>query len=814
MLYQHGLTRRSFLKTTAASTATVAMLGALAGCAPEQKTQEGGDAAPSAQVEETEFFQSCMGNCSGWGCPCYVHVREGKVANITRAKLKCPDGSDSPYQETCLKGYANIERMYSPTRVLYPMKRTGERGGDGWERISWDQAITEITDTWKRLQAEHGPSSVAFFSGSGSGMATVSWTGRLQALMGAMSINPCYDNTGMYCQMNHGGMTALMVGHNEHRDIVNTQNLFVWGTNPSESMIVDYHLVSEAQENGAKLIVIDPIYTTTAAKADKYVSIRPGTDGLLANGMAQIAIRDGFEDEDHLRTKTVAPFLVKDADGLYLRLSDLGKAEAGSESDRILVMENGEAVAFDAAASPELRGSFEVEGIAVKTAYQILLDRLYEWDLDTIASYTDVPVETIEELSAIYTSGLSLIFTGFGPDHYANGQTAYDGMFALGDITGQFCKHGAGVACSDFSAPTAQGYASTATADLGDAAIPALPVFAPHFHQLMNEGSLGDIAQAPKSAYIYICNPITNECDRQNWIRSLSKMEMVVVSDMFMSETARYADYVLPVAFLYERDDIATSQNPFIKITEKSVEPAGEAKSDFDIVSDLGRSMGFEQYFTQTLEGFLESCVTNDYAASMGVTWEALKEKKALWAYTEEPAVVGLTTPALSATGRLEFYHEGIQPMAMVGQEWDMKKESCWFWEPPQEAWHENELFSQYPITLISERSKFKTHTMFNNAPMIRELDPEPYVKMSPADAEAYGVKEGDTVKLFNDRGYVVIKAVVNAGCRPGVMVVDHGWEAEHYIDGHYSDLSGSFSWPRFEQCNWFDCLVQMEKVQ
>ncbi len=298
-------------------------------------------------------------------------------------------------------------------------------------------------------------------------------------------------------------------------------------------------------------------------------------------------------------------------------------------------------------------------------------------------------------------------------------------------------------------------------------------------------------------------------------------MEMIVVSDMFMSETCLYADYVLPVAFLFERDDLSSTSNPFVKYTQKAVEPAGEALGDFEIITKLGIAMGFEEYFTQDLETFLASCVTNDISAAVGVTWEGLQENPAVWTYPVEPSVVGLTDIIYSATGRFEFYHEGIQPQANVGQEWDMLKESCWFWEPPIEAWPETigdfpavEEAEKYPLIFISERCKFKTHTMFNNSPMILELDPEPYVKVNPKDAAAYGVGEGDIVRVWNDRGYVVIKVALNSGVRPGVLVIDHGWERDGYIEGHYSDLATSETWPRFEQDNWFDCLVEMEKVQ
>lgn len=807
---RNGLTRRSFLATTALA-AGAASFGSLVGCSPASQTSEE-DVAPAAGVA----FQSCMGNCSGWGCPLNVHSNDGNITNITKANLKTPDGALSPYQEICLKGYTSIERMYAETRVQYPMKRAGERGAGEWQKITWDEAIEEITSTWKSLQDEHGPEAVAFLSGSGSNMATISYTGRLNTLMGAMSIGPCYDNTGMWSQWVHAGFNPFTNGHNEHRDILNAENIFIWGANPTESLITDYHFISEAHANGAKVIVIDPIFTTSAAKADTFVPIRPGTDGLLANGMLQIAIRDGKTDRASLQTMSVAPFLVKDSDGLYLRLSDLGKAKAGSEEDRIMVYEAGAAAAFDTAKNPEIEGSFEVEGIAVKPAYQILLDRIYEWDLKTIASYTDIPLATIEELSATYTSGLSMIVTGYGIDHYANAQTGYDGMFALADATGNIGKHGAGISCVNFNTPVAQGNTSTAQVGLEDF-VPGPTVHAPFFHELMETGKVGTLTTAPKSVYVYICNPLGNMPDRNTWIKSLDKLELLVVSDMFMSGTARYADIVLPVAFLFERDDITSGQNPFVKIVEKAIDPIFEAKGDFEIITLLGQGMGFGDYFTQSLDEYLESCVTNDTAAAAGITWERLKEEKAIWSYPEEPFVIGLTTPPFTPTGRMEFYHEGVQPMATYAytpEEWDMKKESCWYWDTPLEAWHENPLTEKFPLTFISERSKFRTHSMFNDVPMLLEIDPEPYIKMNPVDAEARGIVEGDTVRLYNDRGLVVLKAALNPGCRPGVLVIDHGWEKHHFIDGHYNELSSFATWPRFAQDNWFDCLVQMEKVK
>ena len=808
------LTRRSFLAATAGAVAA----GSLAGCASGNTVGEEGEsvslAGTAPQVAEEVYFSSCMGNCSGWGCPINVTVREGKAANLTRPDMKLPDGSPSPYQRICLKGYTNIERMYADTRLQHPLKRKGERGAGEWERISWDEAIAEITDTWKNLQGDFGPGAVGFLAGSGNVDSTVkTYADRLIACMGATVLHNCYDNTGVYCQYNHGALGATTTGgHNEYRDIVNAENIFVWGSNPSESFIVDYHFISEACEAGAKLVVIDPIFTTTAAKADLYVSIRPGTDGLLAAGIAQIAIRDGKIDVEHMRTKTVAPFLVKE-DGFYLRLSDLGRAEAGSDQDRIMVYDGVQLAPFDEVEEPVLEGSFELEGFKVRPAYQILVDRFSAWTLDQISQYTDIPLDVIEEVASIYLSGRSMVLLGFGQDHYANGQTFYDGVFALADITGQECKHGAGSTCVDLTGAVAQGVQSTAGMNL-DGAVAGPTVYVNHLPQLVEEGSIGEFDTAPRSMYIYYCNPLANMPDRQRWLSMLDKMDLVVVSDMVMSETAEYADIVLPVAFPFEKSDLTFRQTGFVKLIDQAVETPFEVKSDFDVITLLGRAMGFEQYFTQTLEDFLSSCVDNEVAQEAGVTWDKLQSEHAVWSHPEEPSVIGLNAPILTATGRLEFYHEGIKPMMDVGQEWDMLKESCWFWEPPLEAWHENPLFERYPLTFISERCKYKTHTIFNNVPALLEIDPEPFVKMSPSDAASRDINTGDIVRLYNDRGHVVLKAVVSNGCRKGVLVIDHGWEERNFIEGHYGDLSSIASWPRFEQDNWFDCLCEMEKVQ
>lgn len=809
VLEHKALTRRNFLKATTGAAGVVAMSG-LAACQPS--TNGPAEDNTSSEVAEEIYRSTCMGNCSGWGCILDVVVREGKVCDIRKPDLLTPDGQPNPYQDICLKGYTNIERLYAPDRILYPMRQTGERGSDNWERITWDEAIKEITTKWKAIQSEYGKEGVIFMSGTGNSGAAAGYADRLRVLMGASLISQAYDNAGSMALGAHCGW-GVTYGQNELRDLPNAEVVFVWGTNPTEAQPIDFHFLTSAMENGAKVVTIDPVFTTTAAKSDKFVPIRPGTDALLAIGMCQIAIKDGKEDALNLKKATVAPLLVKDSDGKYLRLSDLGKAKAGAEDDSILVWQNGEAVPMTMGSDPEIRGHFEVEGIKVQPAYQILLDRIYEWDMDTISEYTDISTETIQELTDIYTSGRAMIYCGFGPDHFANCVTAYYGMLALMDVTGQENKKGAGLCATDYSTAHAIGIMPGTKAGL-DGFSAGRTVYAPHFAELMDTGKTGTMEFTPRALFSYKGNPIGNQPNRQSWLNSFMKMDFIVVADMFMCETASYADIVLPVSFLFEQTDLMSSFSPYIRYNERVVPEMGESKCDFDIVTMLGKAMGFEQYFTQTVDEFLEAASTNDTAASMGVTWEKLNEEHRVWAYPVEPVVVGETHQPITPTGRLEFYWEDATPQESYITEFDFNKERCLYWEPPAEAWYKNEKATKYPLCFISERDKFKTHTMFGSVSSLRELHPEPFVRISSDDAAARGIVEGDIVKIHNDRGYVVCRAAIDAGVRPSVLIMDHGWQKWDFIEGHYADLSGTYTGARWAGISFYDNLCDIEKVQ
>jgi molybdopterin-containing oxidoreductase family molybdopterin binding subunit len=798
------MTRRSFVKASAVATAaTGAVLANPAGSALKVLSE---DHAKASESTDEKIYQGvCSGNC-GAGCAMNVHVRNGKVRKTSPIITPLKD-----LNRLCMRGYTHVQRIYDPNRIKYPMRRVGKRGEGKWERISWDEAISEICSKWKEYQSSFGKTSIAFSSGSGNYNGDIPYVSRLINMLGATTVAACYDDHLLGTAPNGLGYDICTIG-NDMRDLPNAKNIFVWGSNPTESGVVFAHFLLKAQEEGAKLVVIDPNYTVTASKADKFVPIRPGTDGLLAIAMMQIIINEGLQDEEFMKQKTVAPYLVKESDGMYLRLSDLGKAEAGSEKDAILVRgKDGKVGLPEEIVDPVIKGSFEVNGQKVTTAYDLLVERISEWTLKQIAEYCEISEDTIYELAHMYADGPSTIYFSYGPDHYANGHTFYYNAFALAMVSGNLAKPGAGFCGSNSSIYAALGADNTAIVYPPEA-VPGPQIKATKLLDVLNEKKYGDMDLDLKSLYVYIHNPIANQTDRKAWLEAFEKLEFIVVADVTMGDTTKYADIVLPVPHFFEVDSFSTTHQPYVRINEKAVDPPFECKGDFEITNLLGAGMGMEEYFSMTREEYLTAVFDNDLAKAFGVSWENLKKEKYIYAFPEEPFIQG-QAGFNTATGRAQFYMENIQPNTNYGQEWDVRKESLPYWEPPFEAWFENDLMKKYPFIYTSERSKYMVHTQYSHVPWLKELMKEPFIFINNEDAKKKGIKDGDTVKVFNDRGYVVVKAALSAGVRPGVLVLDHGWQEDQFIEGHYQDLTSRRVHPAFANNNYFDALADIKKI-
>lgn len=801
-LLDHSLKRRSFLKASAAAVAAgVAMQ--MPGMLSEAIAEEGVD-----RSEEVITPGTCRGGC-GTGCQMNVHVRDGKIV-----KTSVRPQSDPNVTRLCNKGLTHALRVYDTHRIQHPMKRAGERGEGKWEQISWDEALDAIAAKWKEVAEKYGPTANAFLRGSGNISPDSSQYGlRLAAAMGATKLDAAQDRV-FYAAFPpiYGGYKGA--GGGGRNDILNfSKHIFMWGLNSAESESQTFHYFLQAQtDRGAEIIVIDPTYTTTASKADRFVPIRPGTDGALALAMAYVLVEEGLVDIEFMLNNTVAPFLVKDEDGKYLRLSDLGLAEAGAEDDVPLVMgEDGVAGPAAEISAPVMNGSFEVEGHAVTTAYDLLLERVMEWTPARASELCDVSEETIRELARILADGPNSVNIGLGLDHVTNGMPTFGAIVSACMLAGQYGTPG-NASKGSFRGEIAVGWMPYGLA-VPPNSNPGPTFYSPGLLNCMESGKYGEQDINIKTLYIWDHNLFGTQVGGVRWRKFLEDVELLVVADINMTSTAQYADIVLPVCHYFECESASGDDTRYVFYSAKAAEPLYESRSDFDIFKDLFKRMDLEEFDFETRDDLFNAVFDNDAAKAIGLTWDRVKEEGAVLTLEPDDRVFGQEGVFTTPTGRMEFYHENITLDTDYGQEVDFLKERLPYWEPPMEAWSENPSFEKYPLIFTSERNKYKVHTQYTYVPWLLELEEEPYVMANPADCEARGIADGDYVRLFNDRGTCTLKVMYNNGIRPGMTVIDHGWDQDQFVDGFYCDLLGYNVTPVVANSYYFDTLIEMEKA-
>ncbi|MDR1087675.1 MAG: molybdopterin-dependent oxidoreductase [Coriobacteriales bacterium] len=814
--------RRSFLKGAAATAALAGATALVPGCAPRESGTSG--EAPPAAAAEQIFQGICAGDCGG-GCGMNVHVRDGKVVKTSKIDL-----DDPLMTRVCQRGLAHAQRVYAPERIKYPMRRAGERGEDTWEQITWDEAIEEVCTHWKAAQEAYGPGSVAFFCGTGNQGPDQYYVARLRTAMGATNIMGSSDMNGLY-------MAALMVTRGPYlhgssfNTILDSKNIFLFSCNSTTSNHVKWSYVLAAKDKGAKLVVIDPNYTVAASKADIWVPLRPGTDAALYMAMTNVIIDEGLADIDYLTRGTVAPYLVKESDGKYLRYSDIGLAEASDAgagltldgaasqqaevddgSNPIVVMgADGVHGSRDEITEPVIEGSFEVEGVAVKTAYTLLRERIAEWTVDHAAELCELDPELIREVARVYADGPTMNYPGFGMDHWVQGPWPYHALFAMAFVAGNFGKPGASV---DGSMQANMGITgvNVGAAMMFEGAQQGFTLYSQQVGNVLETGQWMGFPLTIKCLFSYMSNPCASLPDRNAWMKFIDTLDHFVVVDSVMSDTVRMADLVLPSPHWFEVETFYPSVLPTVRISEQAIAPLYESKSDIDIANLLGVGMGLADIMNMTADDFHSICLDNEMAAELGLSWDALKEEKSIQVLPDD-FIFGENYTLPTPTGKAEFYVENVAPMIPYGQVLDERLLALPHWEAPSEAWPTNPLYEKYPLTLMTYRDKARVNTMFCYSPWLEEIFPEPMLDINPADAEARGIANGDEVRVLNDRGFMVVKARVNPAVRPGFVETVRASNKERYIEGHYATLP-STAYNDLVNSNGFnDCLVEVAKA-
>jgi len=271
-----------------------------------------------------------------------------------------------------------------------------------------------------------------------------------------------------------------------------------------------------------------------------------------------------------------------------------------------------------------------------------------------------------------------------------------------------------------------------------------------------------------------------NQCANSNKIvrEVFPNLEFIVVADLFMTPTARYADILLPACSYLEFSDLVIGPAPYLQLQQKAIEPLYESKSDVSIATELAQRLGLGDYFDKGEEGFIDLLLASGHPSVEGITVERLKQGPVL---THPPKVASPDSEVKFSTpsGKIELY---VEQLSQYGQTLPIYLE-------PLEA---RSGFAQgkYPLTYIQGHSRFRTHSMFANATTLLELNPEPVVELNPRDAETRNILDGDLVTVFNDRGRVTLKAKLTEAISPGVVNISEGWWPEQFEEGSGNSLT------------------------
>lgn len=806
-----GLTRRSFLKTTAA----VAGAGALAGFS-------GCSLAPATQSSAGETGEkTCVGNCRAnchWACLHDVKVKDGVLTTVNAHAYPDPN-----YTSACHRGLSNVQRHYSPRRVKYPMRRVEgtERGAGEWERITWDEAIAEISEKLCYYRDTFGGQSIVKDTQSGN-LATVNnpnvISNRLAACVGMTDNSPVDDRNAVAGAIRVLG-TSPFDFTNEPKAVLDAKMIVVWGTNPCVTMPHLWRFMMLSQEAGAKIVCIDPVRSITSHKADQYIQVTPASDLYMILAMSNYIIENNLYDEQFLKTRTNAPFLVRRDNGkVYTELAD---STERTEADYFVYdPKAGKVCKLSEASDVALEGSFEISGVKVDTAFSLLKEQYKQYTLAKATEMCGVPEDIMVQLAKDFaTIGPVTIHGTYGLDHYNNGCMAFHAQGVLLALTGNFGRHGAGWSGIFCPGAPLNGDALTTVSDPKPVTAMSINVMAECFEKQEYMGKPHPLKAMISAA----ANPMSNQGNQNLFFEKvLPNLEFWVVIDRAWTDSALHADIVLPCTDFYECKEVKSGQNvPYVTYGDRVIDPLYEAKVDTEIFGLIGRAMGYTQDWPENwTEDYWIEKLFDDNARAKGWTLEELKDKhykRIIGAEDAPGAVQGLEQNPNFGTksGRVEIYWEDPEPREMYGQvitDEMVVKEHIPYWMEPAEAWKTNPLHDKYPLVLLTLRSRFRTHTQYFEVPVLQEIEPEPYIRIGRDDMAARGLENGDYVEVFNDRGHVVLKAMLDDAYAPGVVCIPKGWQRKQFKEGGFQELTSNALDPWGVGAPLYDCLVEIRK--
>ncbi|MBM4258282.1 MAG: hypothetical protein FJ147_20600 [Deltaproteobacteria bacterium] len=649
-------------------------------------------------------------------CGLEVTVTDGRVARIRGT-------TDHPTTNgfICDKVSHFARRVYHEDRLLYPMRRTGKKGEGKFARISWDDAIAEITNRFKAISQQWGSEAILPYHYGGS-----------NGLLGGEFVDDFYFATlgasrmaKTLCAAPSTAVTKDMYGRMPgvaFEDYPLAKCIIIWGANPKASNIHLVPLLRQAKKNGAFIAVVNPIKTFSDHEIDLHVPVYPGADLPIALAMIRLW---------HEAERFDLEFLRQHADGL-----------------------------------------------------ELLLQQAKAWTVERAAAEARVSPDVIRTLAQVYAESTpALLRTGWGTERNRNGGQALAAILTMPALLGKFGVRGGGYTMSNS----------------GAAQLDTNKVFGPVSWQtrVINQTQLGealnsDLQPPIKGLFVYNCNPAVTVPDQNAVLRGLAREDLfTVVSEQVMTDSAKYADILLPAVTFLEQYEIKRAYGSYVVSgVQPVIPPVGEAKANEEMFALLGRAMGWqhEPFYWDTATSMQKVAATLklDRQVANLSAWRAGKAQR--YDFPGERPVQFDTVAPRTSDGKIH-----LTPAALGKTPFRYQ------------TVHD----TRFPLALISpSNNKMITSTFgeFNY--------PELWLMLHPEDATARGISTGDTVRVFNSLGEVHCRAKINADVRSGVVHMPKGaWQKSSrngststaLCPSHVNDVGGGACFN--------DARVQVEKI-
>ncbi len=607
----------------------------------------------------------------------------------------------------CAKVAGYAERVHHPGRLTRPLLRTGEKGAGQFRPISWNEALDRVADAFTQAAARHGSAAVwPYYYAGTMGLVQRDGINRLRHVM-RYSRQRATICTAV-CEAGWTAGVGRITGP-DPREMARSDLIVIWGGNPVNTQVnVMTHITRARKQRGAKLVVVDPYRTGTAQAADLHLAPRPGTDGALACAVMHVAFRDGFADRDYMT-----------------RFSDF---------------------------PPGLEAHLAARGP--------------QW----ASVITGLSVAEIEAFAALYCrTERAYIRVGYGFSRMRNGAANLHAVTCLPTVTGKWRHEGAGAfwnnrAIYHWDKTLIEGL------DARDKSVREMDMSRIGAVLTGDRAELGDGPEV-HAMLIQNVNPLTVAPDSNKVRRGFARDDLFVcVHEQFPTETARWADIVLPATMFLEHDDVyQAGGHSHIQIGPKLIDPPGECRSNHEVLQGLAsrlgaRHRGFDMTAMELVDATLRASGWPDAATLVRARWIDAQPSFADSHFLNGFGHGGKFrfAPDWAAIGP---NHHGMPAL-------------------PDHMANIDAARPEAPFRLVTAPARRFLNTSFSELESGRRREGRPSVLIHPADAARLGVAEGGRVRLGNARGAVVVHARLFDGLQPGVLVVEGIWPGTDFEGG------------------------------